>query len=84
MARLFFQAFVDYLLAEGRDLTLLDFREDFNQWLQEKLEKHEDKPSLEGLRSVALVSFRVICCLRSSYFITPWCWSGPLDDERAQ
>jgi hypothetical protein len=48
MGRMFFQAFVDYLLAEGRDLTLLDFREEFNEWLQEKLEKHEDKPS-QGL-----------------------------------
>jgi hypothetical protein len=27
---------------------LLSFREDFNEWLQEKFEKNEDKPFVEG------------------------------------
>jgi hypothetical protein len=27
---------------------LLIFREDFNEWLQKKFEKHEDKPFVEG------------------------------------
>jgi DNA (cytosine-5)-methyltransferase 1 len=43
----FFQAFIDHLLDEGRDVTLLDFRIEFNQWLQDKFQKHEDKPSVE-------------------------------------
>jgi DNA (cytosine-5)-methyltransferase 1 len=43
----FFQAFVDHLLDEGRDVTLLDFRQDFHEWLQERFQKHEDKSSVE-------------------------------------
>ncbi|KAA8894276.1 S-adenosyl-L-methionine-dependent methyltransferase [Sphaerosporella brunnea] len=44
---IFFQAFVNHVLSQGRDVLLLEFRRNFHDWLQAKFQEHENKQAAE-------------------------------------